>query len=177
MPGAQGRRDPSPFTGERGGWARRSPGSAPLQKAGDSCLLLHPCEMQSRAGAVPRRERRQEAGSRWAYFSVSDNWRTCCSSASSSRSRSSRSSSSLAESSMASCKSLSKRLVSLEVPEPRPSELLRRLSWMALRYKHRGEETVTRAGQQHPCFLARDPVPAVPGASCPLSMHEAINLT
>ena len=70
MPGAQGRRDPSPFTGERGGWARRSPGSAPLQKAGDSCLLLHPCEVQSRAGAVPRpgAQTGREAGgpiSRW----------------------------------------------------------------------------------------------------------------
>ena len=54
IPGVRGLRDPSPFTGERGGWAWRSPSPAPLQKAGDSCLLQHPSKAQSRAGAVPR---------------------------------------------------------------------------------------------------------------------------
>ena len=135
-----------PWYLERGGCGTpaRSPGS--VAGGPGEAPALHLCRKQetaafccTRVRCSPAqaqsldRERRQGAGGRRAYFSVSDSWRTCCSSASSSRSRSSRSSSSLAESSMASCWSLSKRLVSPEVPEPRPSELLRRLSWMALR--------------------------------------------
>lgn len=118
------------------------PGPAPLHKEGDSCLLLCTCKVQSLSPKVLVTQHSPAAQSlcfvqcvdRKVYFSVRDSCKTCWSSASSSRSRNSCSSSSLAESSMASCKSLSKRLVSLEAPGHRPSELVRRLSWMALSY-------------------------------------------
>lgn len=125
-------------------------GPAPLHKEGDSCLLLPRGEAQSLRGAGRASALCGWAGGGRAYFSVSDSCKTCCSSASSSCSRSSRSSSSLAESSMASCRSLSKRLVSLEAPGP--SELVRRLSWMALCQKNRGEtviNVITGGGSAH----------------------------
>lgn len=88
---------------------------------------LHPAQSLCSVRPVGRR----------GYLSVSDSCRTCWSSASSSWSRSSRSSSSLADSSMASCKSLSKRLLSPGLLEHRPSALVSRLSWMALGWKTR----------------------------------------
>lgn len=146
-----GLRVPSPYPGRWGVCVRDGPGSpwcgTSVERKG-SCRGPHPCEVRSLgpgALAMPHLSAAQnlclvQPVSRKVYFSVRDSCKTCWSSSSSSRSRSSRSSSSLAESSMASCKSLSKRLVSLEAPGPRPSELVRRLSWMALCGEKRQKE-------------------------------------
>ena len=166
-----------------GKWRRSPPlkpgdGAAGPQPLHRGAPAPHLCGKQGTAavrccivwGAAPGPACRQSlrAGGRKAYFSVSDSCKTCCSSASSSRSRSSCSSSSLAESSMASCRSLSKLLVSREAPGHRPSEPVGRLSWTALRENDTGQRNsvlTSSSWQQQPYFLTADPVCAEPGAS------------
>ena len=101
--------------------------------------------------------------SRKFYFSMRDSCKTSWSSTSSPQSRSSHSSGSLADSSMASCKSLSKRLLSLEAPGHRPSELVSRISWMALWGK--------RGGKKQP-ITSSIRVTAAPAFICPLRAHH-----
>ena len=125
----------SPWSGtsvERAGSCGRLPTREVRSLGPGARVMQHPRAAQKPGFVQPV--------SRKVYFSVRDSCKTCWSSSSSSRSRSSHSSSSLADSSMASCKSLSKRLLSLEAPGHRPSELVSRLSWTALWGKRGGKE-------------------------------------